>query len=173
MRILVIGASGSGTTTLGRALGRALGSAVFDADDYYWLAGDPPFQHKRDRDERLGRLLHDLARVPDAVVSGSVVAWGKELEDSFGLIVFLTVPAELRVVRLRARELELYGRVEQAFIDWAAQYDDGVMTGRSRAKHEQWLAERAAPVLRIDGDVSVDDRVQRVQAWLARSDRTE
>jgi hypothetical protein len=34
----------------------------------------------------------------------SVVDWGRELEDSFSLIVFLTVPADIRVARLRVRE---------------------------------------------------------------------
>ena len=35
---------------------------------------------------------------------------------------------------------------------WAAQYDEGTLTGRSREKHEQSLSQRTYPVLRIEGN---------------------
>ncbi|MEJ7602223.1 MAG: AAA family ATPase [Kofleriaceae bacterium] len=171
MRILVTGASGSGTTTLGRALSAELGWPVFDADHYYWLASDPPFQHKRDPGERLITFQRELERAPDAIVSGSIMNWGSVLEDSFELIVFLTLAAELRVARLEVRERETLGRVDHAFLEWAAQYDDGPPSGRSRARHEAWLAARAAHVLRIDGETSVAERVRRVLIARARLTR--
>lgn len=43
MHIHITGASGSGTTTLGRALAQALGWRYLDADRYYWLPTSPPF----------------------------------------------------------------------------------------------------------------------------------
>ena len=46
-RVLILGASGTGTTTLGRALGNDLSFRVFDTDDYYWLPSTPPFQRKQ------------------------------------------------------------------------------------------------------------------------------
>jgi len=49
MLILITGASGSGTSTLGAALAKELGIAHLDADDYYWLPTTPPFTAKRDR----------------------------------------------------------------------------------------------------------------------------
>ena len=56
MRVHVVGASGSGTTTLGRALAVRLGCPFFDTDDYIWLPSEPPFQHIRERGERQARL---------------------------------------------------------------------------------------------------------------------
>src|SRR5205807_2852462 len=82
MRILITGASGSGTTTIGRALANELGFAFFDADDYYWTPSNPPFQHKRERGLRLSLLLADLDKAGSAVLSGSVVRWGIEIEES-------------------------------------------------------------------------------------------
>lgn len=161
MQILITGASGSGTTTLGRALANKLGLTFLDADDYYWLPGNPPFQQKRERTLRLSLLLADLNKVESAVLSGSVVNWGSEIEESFSLIIFLTLPAPIRVARLRERELAHVGQVDLNFLAWAAQYDEGGMAGRSLAIHERWLSERSCEVVRIDGDLSVEERVVR------------
>jgi adenylate kinase family enzyme len=36
-RLHILGASGSGTTTLGKAIANELAAPHFDTDDYYWL----------------------------------------------------------------------------------------------------------------------------------------
>ena len=64
MRVLVTGASGSGTTTLGRALSRELEASFFDVDDYFWVPTEPPYQQQRDSSARLSLLLADLAKAP-------------------------------------------------------------------------------------------------------------
>ena len=167
MRLLVTGASGSGTTTLGRALSVRLGSSFLYADDYYWIPTDPPYKEKRDPATRLQLILADLRNTSSAVVAGCVRNWGDELEDSFSLIVFLILDAEIRVARLREREMSECGRVDEVFLEWAAQYETGRMSGRSRALHEKWLSERSCPVLRLEGDLSVTERVARVTEALS------
>lgn len=162
MRVLVTGASGSGTTTLGRALAVRLQAPFFDADDYYWLPTNPPFKAKRDPASRLGLFLDDLRKTQSAVVAGSIMDWGAELEDSFSLVVFLTLDVEIRVARLRVRELAMLGEIDPEFLEWAGQYEEGRLPGRSRRRHEQWLSERSCPVLRLDGDLSVNERLIRV-----------
>jgi hypothetical protein len=64
MRIHVVGASGSGTTTLGRALAKRLGCRHLDTDDVFWLPSDPPFRYVRDRGERQALLGAALRRHP-------------------------------------------------------------------------------------------------------------
>lgn len=168
MRILVTGASGSGTTTLGRALAARTGWRHLDLDDYFWLPTSPPFTTRREPGERLRMLSQDLLEDSDAIASGSLTGWGAEVEDAFGLIVFLYVPAAIRLQRLEARETQRYGKADPAFLEWAAQYDQGPPEGRSLAKHESWLAGRACPVLRIEGDTSVEERLEWVQKAIAR-----
>ena|ERR1700761_1317367 len=168
LRILILGASGSGTTTLGRALSCDLSVPVFDTDNYYWLPSSPPFQRKQDPAIRLTQILHDLELVSPAIISGSILNWGLELEDSLSLIVFITVPAAIRIERLKMRETLWHGKVDPEFLAWAAQYDDGTLSGRSRQKHEHWLSQRSCPVVRIDGDTSTVDRVGRVRAAIAK-----
>ena len=49
-----MGASGSGTTTLGAALGARLGWRHVDSDDLFWERTEPPFTTQRAREARLG-----------------------------------------------------------------------------------------------------------------------
>ena len=162
MRVLVTGAAGSGTTTLGRALSRELKVAFFDADDYFWLPTEPLYQQQRDPSIRLSLLVADLAKLPHSVISGSVINWGAELEDSFALIVFLALQPQLRLARLREREVARFERADPAFLKSAAQYDVGCLDVNSRIGDERWLTKRSSPVLRIEGDISVPERVARV-----------
>ena len=111
-------------------------------------------------------MQRDLGAQRHAVVAGSIVGWGAELEHAFELIVFLYVDAAIRVERLRLRETERFGEVNPAFLVWAAQYDAGPLEGRSLAKHRAWLAERRCPVLELAGDLSVADRIAAVLARL-------
>jgi thymidylate kinase len=162
MRILITGASGSGTTTLGRALADVLEASFFDVDDYFWLPSEPPYQQQRDPAARLSLLVGELARAPRAVIAGSVIQWGQALEDSFSLVVFLILQPELRLERLRRRETARFGRPDPEFLDSAAQYDDGQLEVNSRAGDERWLAARSCAVLRIEGSMSTRERVAQV-----------
>lgn len=163
MKILIIGASGSGTSTLAEALATSLNSQHVEADDFYWLPTSPPFTSKRDSEERLNAITKKLSSVSDAVVAGSILEWGEALENSFDFIVFLYLPASIRMARITERELARYGKVDATFLSWAGQYDEGVRSGRSLARHQDWLAKRNCPILRLDVDVSVEERVRLVR----------
>lgn len=166
-RIHITGASGSGTTTLGAALAAQLGWMRLDADHYYWEPTVPPYTQKRSKGERMRKLLGDLGAVRWGILTGSVCDWDAGLEDSFDLIVYLHVLAEVRLSRLRKREIERHGFVNEEFITWAALYDDGDLSVRSRLRHEHWLARRRCPILRLEEDLSVEERAARILAALA------
>jgi hypothetical protein len=168
MRIHITGASGSGTSTLGRAVADAIGAPFVDADDFYWMPTQPPFAIKRPPAERLALLRAEVCTRPHVVLAGSILRWGAELEDAFDLIVFLYLEADIRVERLRAREIERLGHADPAFLAWAAQYDEGPPEGRSLARHRAWLAARRCPVLELHGDQSVADRLAAVVAATAK-----
>jgi len=161
-RIHITGASGSGTTTLGCALASRLGYTFLDADDYFWETTKPPFQTKRTKEDRLRMVADAIAHSPSFVLSGSICGWGQALEDCFDLIVYLYVPAPVRLARLREREMSRYGKINQEFIDWAARYDEGDLNVRSRRLHETWLQQRRCDVLRLEGDISVADRIEAI-----------
>jgi len=169
LKIHLIGASGSGTTTLARALAPALGAVALDSDDYYWLPTQPPFQSKRDRALRHRLVTADLARHPRAILSGAILGWGDDLEHAFDLVVFLSLPHDLRVRRLREREIARNGAINETFIAWAAGYDDDPPSSptRNRRRQHAWLSERRCQVLRLEGDLSVAERVALTLGHLA------
>ena len=51
--IHIFGASGSGTTTLGKKICSELGYTLMDTDAYYWIPTEPPFKLKRPANERI------------------------------------------------------------------------------------------------------------------------
>jgi adenylate kinase family enzyme len=149
--IHIVGASGSGTTTLAAALAARIGAAHLDTDAYYWLATSPPFQDKRPVPERLSMLRAAFAQAGRWVLSGSLLYWGDELAAAFDLVVFLHVPAEARLARTLARERERYGeridpggdmhRTHLEFIEWSRSYDAATTPGRNLASHRAcWRA---------------------------------
>jgi adenylate kinase family enzyme len=178
MRIHILGASGCGTTTLGTALAERLEAPQLDTDDYFWEPSEPPFQTPRPRDERQAQLARDLDAHASWVLSGSLCGWGDVFIPRFDGVVFLRVTTEVRLARLRERELVRFGEAalspggamhenHREFLDWAAAYDDGGLSMRSLARHREWLERLPCPVLRLEGVLAVDEQVERVVASLA------
>lgn len=172
VHIHVMGASGSGTTTLGRAIAEKLGVSHFDSDDFFWLPTDPPFTTPRDPEERIALLLPKLLAEQGWVLSGSALKWGQPIEPLYDLIVFLQIDPDLRMERIRHRETSRYGeRIKpggdmmvksREFMEWAASYDTGGPERRSLAAHEQWLATQTCPVLRLDSARMLHELVEEV-----------
>ena len=71
--IHIFGASGSGTTTLGRELSRLLGFRLLDTDDFYWMPTDPKFTVKRPPEQRVELMRNELRKPGSAVISGSLM----------------------------------------------------------------------------------------------------
>jgi len=166
-RIHIFGASGSGTTTIGKAIAEKLGYAHFDTDNFFWLSTEVPFTEARPIDERLRMMQADLLSADNWVLSGSLNGWGDPLIPLFELVVFVYVPQEERVKRLKIREYERYGNeiafggqryeATNEFIEWAEGYDAGI-SSRNLLKHEMWMAELKCPLLKIQND-KLDDSI--------------
>ena len=78
-RIHIMGASGAGVTTLGRALADTLAIPYHDTDDYYWRPTAPPYREMRPSADRL-RLMEELFLGRSAwVLSGSLNGWGDSI----------------------------------------------------------------------------------------------
>jgi adenylate kinase family enzyme len=175
----ILGASGSGTSTLGAALAQRFGYTHLDTDDYFWEPTTPPFQQPRERRQRQAWLGAALDAHPRWVLSGSLCGWGDIFIPRFDLVIFLLVPQEIRLARLKVREQQHHGAdvlapggvlhdTHVAFMNWAAAYDEGSADMRSRQRHEQWLTALPCPCLRLEGPLAVEEQITRVAEVLAR-----
>ncbi len=170
-RIHIFGASGAGASTLGRALATELASQHFDTDDFFWKPTDPPFQQKRCVPDRYALMQEIFVPRRDWVLSGSMDSWSEGVDDRLTLAILLDLDTDTRLARLRAREAwrrqDPSGTAEmEAFLDWAASYDDGLLPGRNRARHLAWAETLSCPVMRLDSAPPVHELVAEVLAVL-------
>ncbi len=159
-RIHIFGASGSGVSTLGKSLADHFAIPFFDADDYYWKKTDPPFQEANPPETRFSLLSNELSKSNDWIVSGSLLSWGDSLKHDFTHAIYLYIPKEERLRRIKSREKIRFGdRIlpggdmyegHTKFIDWAMQYDEGLASGRSKPRHEAWIKTLECPLIRME-----------------------
>lgn len=161
IKIHIFGASGSGVTTLGKHLSQHYQIPFLDADDYYWKESNPPFQEAHPIETRKVLLKNALSTHSSWVISGSLISWGDDIQDEFTCAIYLYVPKQQRIQRIKNRERERFGeRIEvdgdmyeghSKFIEWAKQYDEGFLSGRSKPRHEAWIKKLKCPLIRIEG----------------------
>lgn len=176
MIVHIFGGSGSGTSTLGKALAAECGYTFLDTDDFFWLPTDPPFREKRPREERLALLRREFSAHEKTALSGSLCGWGDPLTPLFQLAVRIELPPEIRLERLEARERSRFGarvlpggdmeRQHREFMDWAARYDAGGPEIRSRALHDEWQKKLSCPVVLLDGSMPVGELLRQLAPYL-------
>lgn len=173
MVIHIYGASGSGTSTLGRKICEELGYQFMDTDDYFWMPTNPQYTVKRERSERVRLMKKDIETFENVVISGSLVGWGDELIPFFHLAVRLVTNMEVRIERLKKREREKFGdRIAPGgdmyehhldFLEWARKYDTGDVNMRSKAEHDKWQKILSCPQIVLDGAEDLEENFRLVR----------
>ncbi|CAD0000974.1 shikimate kinase [Flavobacterium salmonis] len=104
MRIHIFGASGSGVTTTGLHLAKKLNVPYFDSDNYFWKKTNPPFLVRHNPMDRNAKVKSDLDDLQNWILGGSIFQWGDNIFPNFDLVIFLYIPREIRIARLKKRE---------------------------------------------------------------------
>ncbi|WP_394774791.1 AAA family ATPase [Flavobacterium sp.] len=179
MKIMIMGASGAGATTLGENFIK--NNNVFlhlDSDSYFWEKTDPPFQTEKSADERNSLFESDFYSQKNVVVTGSIFHWNTTYKNLFDLVVLLYIPKEIRLQRLAEREISRYGNKilsdeklntkYNAFLAWASEYDlEENTTTRSLKQQKQWMTEVKCATLFLEGDLTVKERLDILQNYIA------
>ena len=110
------------------------------------------------------------------MISGSLCGWGDVLIPTFNLAIRIVTPTDIRVNRLEAREYEHFGnRICEhgdmyedhlSFIKWAKEYDDGDVTMRSKAMHDNWSTLLRCEQVILDGNRSVKENMELLKHYL-------
>jgi adenylate kinase family enzyme len=170
-KVHVMGASGSSTTTLGRALADHWSVPHADADDYFWVPTVLPYVEKRPENARRALMRDVFVPREGWVLSGSMMGWGESIVAECDAVVFLTLNPRERLRRLEAREVHRRAGQDfdevawSDFLDWAKGYDDPAFDCRSRAADEAWLDQLDLPVLRLGSERPVDELRDAVLCW--------
>lgn len=182
MKIHLLGPSGSGTSTIGKALAEVLNISHFESDEILWEETPVPFSRKRPVEDRR-RILATLLQSPSTwVLSGSAIDWGEGILESVDRIILLYAPWDIRKKRLIQRERQRFGdrispggdmeEIHQSFLDWASRYDTGGMEIRSKTSEETWLSEARCPVLSID-NLDQESTLYNILLWLEQEGHAE
>lgn len=171
--IHIFGASGSGTSAIGRFISEQAGYFFMDTDDYFWEPTNPPYKTKRNRSDRLVLMRNDIEKHDKVVISGSLVDWGDELIPLFTLAIRVETDVTVRINRLKKRERKNFGgridaggdmyETHRAFIEWAASYDDGGLDMRSKSKHDEWQKKLRCRQILLDGSLPVEKNFEIIQ----------
>ncbi|MEL6133963.1 MAG: AAA family ATPase [Bacteroidota bacterium] len=178
MKINIFGASGAGTTTLGRALAQHLDCFFLDADLYYWKQTKPPFQIKNRPEVRQANLRRDFHSHSDVVLTGGMMSWGKDWESCFDVAFYLSLSPEVRMKRLEDRERQRYGdaldsdplirQTSKEFLEWARGYDDPDFDGKNITRHRKWIQKVSYPVISIENNQTEDWLLKEALSQIAQ-----
>lgn len=149
-RILLLGASGTGTTSTARLVSEKLGLFHGDSDYYFWQPTDPSFEKARPIQKIHDLLRADLETHQNFVLSGSFCGWGDMIIPYLDQVFFFVAPIDVRIQRLKERESKRWGAAIEPgkpqhekfsnFLKWSEAYDIGGVS-RTRKLHEDWLSK--------------------------------
>lgn len=151
--IIIFGANGCGKTTLGRELARILNFKHIDHEDYAFEKSEIPYTAERSFDKCVELMFADIEKSRGFVISAVTGNFGIDIEARYDLAVYIEAPLELRIERVKQRNLERFGeRVLEGgdMYEGQKQFTDFV-TSRSLSRIEQYADTLTCPVIRIDG----------------------
>ena len=177
---MIIGASGTGTSSLGHDLAKELKVPHYDGDDYYWVDTDPPYTIKRDLVKKQELLKSDVDNNEGWIFSGSPASWAPFIITMLTHVIFIYLPWKVRRERICIREQKRFGeRIipggdmyenHQKFIEWAKGYDTNDTSSRTLSRHQELLKSIDVPMMHIKDDVSIENLLIKTEKFLEVSD---
>ena len=162
--ICVCGLNGSGKTTLGAALAKKLNFKHMDVENYYFTQSDNPYASARTREEVEELLLEDINENPRFVFSAVNGNMNQEINSRYDLVVYLEVPSEIRIKRIRQRAFDKFGTRVLPGGDMYEQEEEFFAFAEKRTpeKIESWLDMLTCKVLRLDGTADIEENISKI-----------
>ena len=166
--ICICGLNGSGKTTLAKALAHDLNFKHMDIEDYYFTDVNNPYSSSRTRDEVEKLLLADITHNPCFVFSAVNGNTTNELSKYYSIIVYLDVPSEIRMKRIRQRAIDKFGKRVLLGGDMYQQEESFFAFAEKRTPEgiENWLKSVSCKVLRLDGTKPIQENIELIKASL-------
>lgn len=176
--INIFGSSGSGSTTLAKAIAKEFHIKFMDIDDCLWKKTDPPFTEKNSNEEILLSMKAKLSDKQPAVISGSLVGIADSFKKEINLFLYMNLDKDIRVKRITDREKQRFGdrivkggdlyKQHLEFLEWVSDYEDNPDTLRSRKQHLSWLEDVSVTVLKITEELTIEELLNLVRPFIRR-----
>ncbi len=172
--ILVCGLNGAGKSTLGRALAQQCGLRYIDNEDLYFPKDDPAYLYAapRSRQEVEQLLLEEMNASHGFVFTSVKGDYSQAVRDRFSCVVWVRVPRELRLERVRNRSFQKFGSRMLPGGDLYTREEQFFAFAQARAENlvEEWLRTIRCPVIPVDGIKPVEENIAFILAQLRQLD---
>ncbi len=128
------------------------------------------FANPRSREEVVNILLDTVKKNKNFVFSAVRGDYGNDIIPFYHYAVFIDVPQEIRLKRIRNRSFQKFGNRmlpggdlyerEEAFFD--------MVSARTEYYVEEWIQTLRCPILRVDGTKTIKDNVALIVEQLQR-----
>jgi 8-oxo-dGTP pyrophosphatase MutT (NUDIX family)/thymidylate kinase len=151
--ILIFGANGSGKTTLGRELARVLNFKYIDHEDYAFEQSEIPYAKPRTHEKCVELMLADIEKSRGFVLSAVTGDFGTEIEILYDLALYIEAPPELRLERVKQRNIERFGdRVRKCGDMYERQKGfEEFVASRPLSRIEQYADNLKCSIICVDG----------------------
>ncbi len=159
--ICICGLNGSGKTALSSALAKELNFKHMDIENYYFSPTDTTYSSQKSREEVENLLLDDMQHNSCFVFSAVNGNISKEVNKFYDVVIYLDVPLDIRMARIRQRALDKFGNrilpsgdmyeQEEKFFESAAK--------KSPEKIKSWLKTINCKIFHLDGTKPIDENI--------------
>lgn len=165
--IIICGGNGSGKTTLGRELSRAVDYKHMDIEDYYFPDALIPYSKARTREEVCELMCEDIKKYKNFIISAVNGDFGLEINSKYELAVFLDVPLDVRLKRVKQRAYDKFGSRVLAGGDMYEQerrFFSAVANNYAEKteKTKEWLKTLSCSVIYLDGTKLIEENVEYI-----------
>ena len=179
MRIQIIGASGTGKSTLGKYIADKEHIKWIDTDNYIWK--NSGFEEIYALEEQMQMYTADITTFDSYIASGSVFGWYPNGFTNRDLLVFLSLDEAQRMDRLvqreRERGIELFldedGNYTNDFLAWCKTYYTDLnkdQTG-TYAEHLHQIKISQSPVLKLDSSHSLATLYEQIKQEITQLEK--
>ena len=166
--IAIVGGNGSGKTTLGKYLSDLIGYKHMDVEDYYFLDSNIPYAKARTKEEVQDLILADIETYHRFIVSSVNADMGPRINALYEYIVYIDVPLDTRLERIRKRAFSKFGNRVLTGGDMYEQEEKffRFVANRTMEKTDTWIQSMSCPVIYIDGRLSIETNAQLIKEIL-------
>lgn len=164
----VCGMNGAGKSSAAKALADLLDFRLLDIEDYYFPPADPPFSIQRDKEEITRLLRHDA--LPGNFIFASVSPDGYGIDYLISAVFRIEVPAEIRIPRIRKRDILRYGERVLAGGDMHENCEAFIKKCKARDPEERKSRARlpGRPFIELDGEHEISENVKIISEYITK-----